>query len=168
MSSLEEYNKRRPVIGVRVDATVYTIIRQKLKEYGFTVQDFLEDKISDIARYLNENISPEKIIVATLPEKINLNEKEIIEGIEKTLTELKNEINTIKQIVNNIKIMPNEDKLREIIKCETEECINKFFSDIQTEIKNIPTPEWLDKHLLTCKDPNCSWCAVVKKTYRII
>ena len=71
---------------------------------------------------------------------------------------LKNELNALKSSLANLKI-PNEDKIREI----TEKSLEKIFGDIENELKNQITPEWLEKHLETCKDLDCKWCNVVFK-----
>ena len=75
---------------------------------------------------------------------------------------LKSELETLKNSIVNLKI-PSEEKIKEIIKCETENCLNRIFGDIETEIKNAITPEWLEKHLENCQDLDCKWCNVVFK-----
>jgi len=93
-----------------------------------------------------------------------LSEKSLIDEIRELrkvfdeINLLKNELNALKSSLANLKI-PNEDKIREI----TEKSLEKIFGDIENELKNQITPEWLDKHLSECKDLDCKWCNVVFK-----
>jgi hypothetical protein len=80
---------------------------------------------------------------------------------------LKNEITNLKKSIENIsKPIIDENKIGEIVKCKTKECINEVLGGIEEELKNIPTPEWLEDHLRTCKDPHCKWCGVISKVIK--
>jgi hypothetical protein len=93
-----------------------------------------------------------------------LSEKSLVDEIRELrkvfdeINALKNELNALKNSLANIKPI-DENKIREV----TEKSLEKIFGGIEEEIKNQITPEWLEKHLETCKDLDCKWCGVVLK-----
>ena len=95
-----------------------------------------------------------------------MSEKSLVDEIRELkkvfdeINALKTEIANLKRSLENVgKPVIDENKIKEI----TESSLMKIFGDIENELKNQITPEWLDKHLSECKDLDCKWCNVVFK-----
>jgi len=103
-----------------------------------------------------------------LSEKTLVDEIKELKKLFDEINFLKNEMKKIDKIENaiaNIKVL-DENKIKEIVKCQTKECLNEVFGGIEEEIKNAITPQWLENHLRTCKDPKCEWCGVISKVIK--
>ncbi|MEM2185289.1 MAG: hypothetical protein QXS74_09690 [Nitrososphaeria archaeon] len=79
-------------------------------------------------------------------------------NILKILEELKSELKNIPRI--------DENKIKEIVRNEIQTQIQKLYDDLASDIKDIVTPEWLENHLKTCKDPNCKWEKAIENVLR--
>jgi len=93
------------------------------------------------------------------------NEKSLVDEIRELrkvfdeIASLKTEIANLKKSLESIGKPIDENKIKEI----TESSLMKIFGDIENELKNTPTPEWLDKHLSEVKDLNDPWLNIVYK-----